>query len=335
MDNHSEKWDLVADIGGTNMRLAQVMDGQLISQSRYSTKCEAPIEAIFADFVNKIGSAPHHIEIAAAGVIGPHGVEMTNSGRSFGTDQLQTATNCSSVRILNDFEAAAWSLMSLAADDLTALQGPSPVIGTPLPHGNRVIIGPGTGLGVGALVWAGDQPCVIKGEGGHCRLAPENAEELEIFSALIKIWPEVQMGEGLAVEAEALVSGTGLPRLLEALELVHGQAPSLFQSGDIFAKAKADPASIARKAVDLFCKGLGNVAGDLALTLSAHGGVFLSGGVAQANPWIFDSPVFLDAFNAGGRLGNLRRSFPIYLTHNENFGLIGAINAMQFAPMKA
>ncbi|MCV6600296.1 MAG: glucokinase [Cohaesibacter sp.] len=339
MDRDSENWlgkswDLVADIGGTNMRLAQVCNGQLITQTHYETGSDLSIDAIFGDFIDQIGCSPTHVEMAAAGVITEQGVQLTNSGRFFNQIDIQRATSAKSVRILNDFEAAAWSLVTLNAADLHLLQGPALLKDKPLPKGNRLIIGAGTGLGVGVLVWSGARPCVVKGEGGHCRLAPDQAEEVALFDALIGLWPDIQMGDGLAIEAEALISGTGLPLVLEAFEKVHGQRPSKARSGDIFAKAKADPSSLAGRAVKLFCKSLGALAGDLALVFSAYGGVFLSGGVLQANPWIFDDSTFLQSFNAGGRLSPIRQNYPIYLTHNTNFGLIGAINAMHYAPVQ-
>ena len=236
----------------------------------------------------------------------------------------------------NDFEAAAWSLVTADPVDLTKVQGelPPPLEMPPLPTMPRIIIGPGTGLGVGTLAWAGAQPEVLQGEGGHVRVAPHSLEEVEIFAKVAELWPETQMSDSpaIALEAEAIVSGTGIPYLMKALEILAGEEPSGMTARDVFDVAKTNGNPLAVKAIDIFCHHLGAVAGDLALYISAYGGIFLTGGVLLKNEWIFQRPAFLKGFNQGGRHTKFRINFPIYLYRNGNFGLQGAINAMTYDP---
>ena len=283
---------------------------------------------------------PRYVEVAAAGVIQNGYVTLTNAGQQgFSESDLVVAAGAKKARILNDFEAAAWSLVTADPGDLTSVQGqlPEPLRTPPQPTMPRIIIGPGTGLGVGTQVWAGNQPEVLQGEGGHVRIAPLTAADLPIFEKLKELWPDTRMGaeENLALEAEAIVSGTGIPYLMQALELLDGQEPSGMTARDIFDVAKTGGNDLALKAIDMFCHHLGAVAGDLALSLSAYGGVFLSGGVVLKNEWIFQRPAFLDGFNQGGRHTKFRVKIPVYLYRNSNFGLHGAINAMTYDPEMA
>ena len=197
-----------------------------------------------------------------------------------------------------------------------------------------MIIGPGTGLGVGTLAWAGSQPEVLQGEGGHVRIAPANRGEVDLFAKLAELWPAARMGgqDSLALEAEAIVSGTGMPYLMAALETLDGRTLSNMSARDIFKAAEENADLLAGRAIDIFSHHLGAVAGDLALYISAYGGVFLTGGVLLKNAWLFDRPAFLAGFNQGGRHTRFRVNIPIYLYRNNNFGLQGAINAMTYDP---
>lgn len=328
-------WDLVADIGGTNMRFAVAENGKLGVQKTYSTSGHMHLTEAVRDFVAHIGSAPRCVEVAAAGVIEDGYVTLTNADQQgFSETDLMQAAGASRAHILNDFEAAAWSLVTADPADLTALQGQlPPSLSFPVPPTKpRVIVGPGTGLGVGTQIWAGDRPDVLQGEGGHVRIAPSSRAEIEIFEKLAELWPDAQMGDRLALEAEAMVSGTGMPYLMEALELVAGKTRSGLSAREVFESARVGENQLAMQAVDIFCYHLGAVAGDLALSLSAYGGVFLSGGVLLKNDWIFERPAFLQGFNQGGRHTRYRTAIPVYLYRNGNFGLQGAINAMTYDP---
>ena len=331
------QWDLVADVGGTNMRLAMAVDGRIKEQQTFETTGGMHLLDAVREFCAKIGSSPRFVEVAAAGVIQNGYVTLTNAGQQgFSEADLILAASAKKAKILNDFEAAAWSLVTADPDDLTSIQGdlPAALEMPPKPTPPRIIIGPGTGLGVGTLAWAGAQPEVLQGEGGHVRIAPHTVEDVAIFTKIAELWPETQMDmvNCLSLEAEAVVSGTGIPYLMQALESLDGREPSGMTARDIFDVARTDGNPLAVKAVDMFCHHLGAVAGDLALYISAYGGVFLTGGVLLKNEWIFQRPAFLKAFNQGGRHTKFRVHVPIYLYRNSNFGLQGAINAMTYDP---
>lgn len=220
-----------------------------------------------------------------------------------------------------NFEAAAWTLADVSSRDVRQLQGTDS-----FQREARVIIGPGTGLGVGALVFDGDAPVVVKGEGGHVRISPDTDEERACFKALLSLWPDVGMGDGEAIELEAVVSGTGLPYFYRAIAKVHDKPVDTLNAANIFNLAKAETDEVAVKAVDWFTKYLGQAAGDMGVIFAAKGGVFICGGVAISNPWIFEKPVFIEAFNRGGRHTEFRRGLPVYLFTTASFGLKGIAN---------
>ena len=317
----NDMWNLIADVGGTNMRLAEVSsDGEILTQERFQSKGEMTLEAACAQFAQGRGSMPARAVIAAAGVVKDGAVKLTNAGQSFSETSLSEVLGGAPVSVLNDFEAAAWSLATVVPEDVTTLQGKAE-----FPKEPCLILGPGTGLGVGALVWLGDVPCVVPGEGGHAALGPRTPEEVPIFEAIREEWPEVGMGDGLLVEAEAVLSGTGLPVFYRAVAKSMDLTAPLDNGVDIFAAAKARLDTAAMRAVELFARYLAAIAGDFGLVFNAKGGVFVTGGVAAANPWMFDDG-FVEAFNAGGRHTGWRKELPLHLYHQPNFGLIGARN---------
>ncbi|MGB7336879.1 MAG: glucokinase [Salaquimonas sp.] len=318
-------WDLIADIGGTNMRLATSRIGAIGDQKTYPTVGKLSVTEAILEFAASQQGSLERAVIAAAGIVESGVVTLTNTGTVITEAEVNAACCINNTKILNDFEAAAWCLASVSEDNIHCLQGSDELLQLP-----RVIIGPGTGLGVGALVWNGKMPVVVQGEGGHVRLSPDTNEELEIFRKLVALWPEVQMGDGVAVEAEAVLSGTGLPYFYKAICEVFSLPKQGLTASEIFNAAKAGTDKAALKAVTYFTKYLGEVAGDMGVTFSAKGGVFLAGGVIAANAWIFEGPEFLAAFNSGGRHTGFRKKLPIYIYKSGQFGLEGAVNYLKY-----
>jgi len=320
-------WYLLGDVGGTHMRLAAVDPaGDFRARQTRDTAGGAGLSEACSKLIAEMGSVPQAVAVAAAGIVENGQVTFTNAAQSITTTALAQACHIDSAKVslLNDFEAAAWSLATIAPGQVTYLQG-EPDAQLSLPQAPRVIIGPGTGLGVGALLWHNGQPQAVPGEGGHMRLTPHSAEEVPYFQALIAGWPDVQMGDGLAVEAEAILSGTGVPNWYRAIAHVRGEAAPLTDAAAIFAAARAGRDENAHRAIASFTCYLAGMAGDLGLIFGARGGVFLTGGVAQANPWIFSAD-FLAAFNAGGRHSAWRSTLPLGLCQDSDFGLKGARN---------
>lgn len=315
-------WDLVADIGGTNMRVAQVADGRMQSRQNFPMTPDRRIAATLRDVARDLGGVPGGIVAAGAGLVRNREILLTNGGWRVSEDEIAEETGAPMVRVINDFEAAAWSLANLQDDDVIPIGGSGP-----LREGHRAAVGPGTGLGVGVLAWDGSDYDVIPGEGGHVAIGPRSADEAPVFEAMCELWPSARIGDTWTFEAEALLSGTGLPFLYRACG-----GPKDTPGREVFARARSgEPQAV--QATSIFRDQLAALAGNLAVTLKAAGGVFLLGGVAQSNRDLFGD-AFFEAFAAGGRpdFCELRRSCGIYLVSLEDFGLRGCMNALARLP---
>ncbi|MEV4102798.1 glucokinase [Nonomuraea sp. NPDC049649] len=254
---------LVADIGGTNARFGLVTaPGAAPSQvavmpgAGYPTLSDA-VAAYLAEHAG--GARPGAACLAVAGPIDGDRYQLTNSPWAGSVRDLDVPY----AKLLNDFEALAVSLPHLGAGELVSLGGPAPS------HGVKAVLGPGTGLGVGGLVPAGQGWVALPGEGGHVTVPAADDRELEIVRAL--------RAEGLdQVVAEHVLSGPGLARLHRALARVHGADAPPLVAAEIVARLD-DP--LCSETVEVFCGMLGSFAGNVALTLGARGGVYLGGGV--------------------------------------------------------
>ncbi|QYC42572.1 Glucokinase [Nonomuraea coxensis DSM 45129] len=254
---------LVADIGGTNARFGLVTSlDEPPSRVAVLAGADHPTlpDAVAAYLAQHAGGArPGAACLALAGPIDGDRYRLTNSAWAGSVRDLGVPY----ARLLNDFEALALSLPHLAGDDLVPLGGPEPG------HGVKAVLGPGTGLGVSALVPAEHGWTPVPGEGGHVTLPVVDERELEVVRVL--------RARGLPhVVAEHVLSGPGLVRLHRALAEVNGVSAPELSAADIVARLDD---SLCAETVEVFCSLLGGFAGNVALTLGARGGVYLGGGV--------------------------------------------------------
>ena len=310
-------WNLLADIGGTNTRLACLGSRGMSPPTIFDTNGPGKLEDCFVEFVAGRGP-PVSVVVAVAGVVKDGNVELVNAERrSLSKELLASAVGCKRITVINDFEAAAWAISNL--DEL-----PFTPIGKVGQHqgGNRLIVGVGTGFGVGLLRETGNSWNALPVEGGHFGIAPICTQDVEVFRAIRHLWADVCFGNTWMIEAEALLSGTGLPYLFRAVSMVAGSPHQKLETHEVLTKALAG-GPIAIKALDLFRTYLGVHIGNLASALDATGGVFLTGGVVANNHWLFDKR-FISAFEQGGRLNAQRSSTGIYVIDHPYPGLLGA-----------
>ena len=316
-----DHWNLVADIGGTNTRLGVVTNGVLTDLRKSPTGSLPEFQAALHDLCAEIGTEPRAVVAAGAGPVRNGTIRLTNANLNLSEADIAAATGAAHTFVINDFTAAAWSVAEITGDDVQALQGdPTP------PKGTRLVVGPGTGLGVGALLYSEGHYHTVSGEGGHVGLSPRTRNEVDVFEAARRIAPECFFADSLTLEAEMFLSGTGLPILYRAVGLAAGQTgtPTL-PAKDILQAARDETDPNAVRAAQIFTTHLGAVMGDLAVTVMPSGGVFLVGGVAEKNRWLFGD-AFLEAFNAGGRFDALRQGFGVYVSEQAEFGIVGANN---------
>ncbi len=322
-------WNLVADIGGTNTRLGVITNGELTDLRKHPTGTLPDLLDAFHSLRDDIGTDPQAVVAAGAGPVRDGVIQLTNAHLDLSEAELAKATGARHTYVINDFTAAAWSVAEATKADVAVLQGdPTP------PTGTRLVVGPGTGLGVGALLYSEGHYHTASGEGGHVGVSPRHRDEVDIFEAARHIAPDCFFGDSLTLEAEMFLSGTGLPVLYQSIALAAGQTDAAHRPAkDILHDARNGSDAHAVKAAEMFTTHLGALLGDLAVTLIPRGGVFLVGGVAEKNRWLFGER-FLDAFNHGGRFSDLRQGMNLYISEQVEFGIVGANNFCKNALMR-
>ncbi len=275
-----DHWNLIADVGGTNTRLGVVTNGDLTELHRYPTGTLEDLRAALNDVRDAVGTDPRAVVAAGAGPVRDGIIHLTNAQVALSEAELARATGARRTFVINDFTAAAWSVADITSADVAVLQGAE----TP-PAGTRLVVGPGTGLGVGALLYSEGHYHTVSGEGGHMGLSPRHRDEVEVFAAARHIAPDCFFDDSLALEAEMFLSGTGLPVLYQAICMAEGQDDMPVRTAkDILQDAKDGTDACAVKAARMFTEHLGAIMGDLSVALIPAGGVFLVGGVAEKKP---------------------------------------------------
>lgn len=294
---------LISDIGATNARFALLEGGDVTVSETYAVADYAsPIEAA-RDFLSgpAAGHAPKRALIAAAGPVERGRIALTNAAWIVDPERIARGLAMTEVQVLNDFEALAWSLPALRPEHVATLGRAQNGEGGP-DHKTMAVLGPGSGFGLAAMTFAGDTEAVLVTEGGHATLSSENRREDAIILALRQQFHHVSV--------ERVLSGSGLIQLYHAIARVDGKAVPERDSGEIVAHALAGDCNVSREALDLFCAFLGSVAGNVALTLGARGGVFIGGGIAPRFIDFLRSSAFRERFEAKGRLSSYLTRIP-------------------------
>jgi glucokinase len=309
---------LIGDIGGTNARFALADSAAPAFYDEVTLKCDEFDSAgaaitYYLESVN--ASAPAGICFAAAGPIVDERVRFTNNHWELSVRELAGEFSIDAVRLLNDFEAVAYSIPFLSADDCLPIGLPDPA---PLAadHYTVGILGPGTGLGAVGLRKHGELYLPIAGEASHGGFAPETRVQIDVLNALREQFDRVS--------SERLVSGPGLENIYWALTRIHGAKRTQMTAAEIFTATLDNSDEIAAEAVQLFFEVLGQVAGDLALTLGAKDGIYIAGGIAKRYPELLKNSRFRSGFESKGRHRSLMERIPTQLIMHDQPGLLGA-----------
>ena len=262
---------LVADIGGTNVRFAiatinEENDITLDEINMFPTENWLYLEDAVNDYLSHVGKRPTRASIAFAGPVFEDEVSMTNGTWQFNQSELTSYLNMVEVNVMNDYCAHACSLPLLKDDQVIKIGG-----GDVTKKGNKVVLGPGTGVGVGALVSVGDKWTALASEGGHIGYSANGDLEKEIKKIIAKEYSRVSI--------EELMSGRGMSNIYYALGVINGTNSIKLHPAEInkMATEDNDPQSI--QTIKVFSGMLGSFASDMAGTFNATGGVYLAGGV--------------------------------------------------------
>lgn len=314
---------LVADVGGTNVRFGFVDDesGEVRHVQVFATGAYAgPAHAAAAYLAQRQGAdapfrAPRAAAFAVATAVEREPIALTNAGWSFTRAELQDALGVERLSVLNDFEALALALPSLGPERL-CLIGPWP----PGP-GARAVVGPGTGLGVGAVVPTAAGWHAVPGEGGHATLAAGDDYEAAVIAHARR--------EFAHVSAERLLSGIGMPVLYRAVAGVEGMSAPLADAPSIVRAALDDADLLAQRTLDTFCALLGSFAGNVALTFGARGGLYVGGGIVPRFAERFAASRFRERFEAKGRFAPYLQAIPTPLIVDPLSALVGAAASLR------
>ncbi|MEH6433618.1 glucokinase [Massilia sp. DD77] len=305
---------LLADIGGTNARFALESDAGLLDVEVLACAGYPSLDdAMRAYLANARGrglavDTVRHAALAIANPVEGDEVRMTNHHWSFSIETLRRAQDLTTLLVVNDFAALAMSLPHLAPDQRQRIGG-----GVELANRPIGLIGPGTGLGVSGVIPAGKHWVALAGEGGHVSFSPANREEVAILEAL---W-----GEYGHVSAERLLSGMGL-------ELIHwARTGKRIAAPEITGAALDGRSGDCAGTVETFCAILGSVAGNVALTLGATGGMYIGGGIVPRLGGLFTQSAFRARFEDKGRLGSYLARIPTYLI-TEQYPALRGVSAM-------
>jgi glucokinase len=309
---------LVGDVGGTHARFGWIATaGAAIGHvATYDGEAYPDLQAAIAHYLGQRDRAPASCAIGIATPVLGDSVTMTNRDWSFSIRALKRRIGCERLVVLNDFAALALSLSTLGPRDLLRVGGTGAAA-----EGTVALLGPGTGLGVAGLLATPAGLIPIVGEGGHITLGASDGEEDRLLAALRQRFGHVS--------AERALSGPGLVNLHRAICELRGQAAAPLDAPAITAAALDGSDPSCEVAIDAFFAFLGTVAGDLALTLGARGGVYVGGGIVPQLGDAIGRSRFRERFESKGRCARYLEAIPVWvITSSEPVALHGADRAL-------
>ncbi|MBI4184164.1 MAG: glucokinase [Proteobacteria bacterium] len=305
---------LVADVGGTNARFA-LTDAPFDAAHVTTVKAadhHGLGEALAAYLAGRGRTArPPAAAVAVACPVAGDRVALTNSPWSFSIADLRAGLGLDRLEVVNDFAAIALAIPHLADEDSDAIGGGAALARAPIG-----VLGPGTGLGVSALVPARDGGWVaVASEGGHATMAPADERESAVLSAIRR-----RLGH---VSAERVISGPGLVNIYRAVAELAGRTPEPLPPDEVTARGLAGTCPLAAEALAMFMVMLGTVAGNLALTLGAKGGIFIGGGIVPRLGEAFAGSAFRERFEDKGRFRAYLAEIPTRVIRHPFPALVG------------
>lgn len=312
---------VAVDIGGTHARfaLAEVEEGAVLAlgeATTFQTAEHASFQLAWEAFAAVVGAPlPKAVSIAVAGPVDGDLIKFTNNPWMLQPALLPGQLGIETLTLVNDFGAVGHAVAQADAEYFQHLCGPDESLPT---NGVISIIGPGTGLGVSQVLRADGTYHVMATEGGHSDFAPLDAIEDQILAQLRQRYRRVSV--------ERIVSGPGLTDIYQTLAQIEGKAILPYDNKALWAAGMSGEDSLAAAAIDRFCRSLGSIAGDIALTQGASA-VVIAGGLGLRIREQLLSSGFGDRFCAKGRFESMMARTPVKLITHPQPGLFGAAAA--------
>ncbi|HEU4843147.1 MAG TPA: glucokinase [Burkholderiaceae bacterium] len=308
---------LLADIGGTSASFALETAPQRI-EAVWETQC-ADYPTLGAAIVSFLaqpatvaagGYQARYAGIAIANPIDGDWVTMTNHHWSFSVEAVSSQFGLKSMVVVNDFTALASALPYLAPEHKRQIGGGAARAGAIIG-----LVGPDAGLGVSGLVPAGERWIAIDSEGGHSTFAPMNEREIDILRYARRQHPHVS--------SERLVSGIGIALAYRALADRARVAADDIGTAEIMARGLRGSCPVCVETLEAFCDMLGTVAGNVALTLGAKGGIYIGGRIVPQMREFFERSGFRARFEDKGRFADYLAHIPTFILTEKYPALIG------------
>lgn len=314
-------YSLIGDIGGTNARFALVRAGEVTPEAVAVLACSdyGNIGSAISDYLRTAGTNAAEVQGACLAVAATPAsgtwVQMTNNHWRFDREEVRGQFGWTFFKVINDFTAMALGIPHVAPGKRIHVCGGPGDASQP-----RLVMGPGTGLGVSCLMASNNGWSALMTEGGHVDFAPTDDTEMAVLNTL-----KARFGR---VSVERILSGQGLLNLYQAHAVLQDLVAPLETPEKIAAAALDDADSLAGHALTHFCEILGRVAGNAVLTLGSTGGVYLCGGMLpNFIDFLLASP-FQKGFEDKGRMRPMLEFTPVYIVTERYTGLLGAAQAL-------
>ncbi|MCL1125273.1 glucokinase [Shewanella surugensis] len=302
---------LVADVGGTNIRIAIAYKSELNHIETYKCAEFSSLEAAINHYIEQNQLTVNKACICIAGAVNDEEIKMTNMDWRFSAHSIEKRCAINKVHLINDYHAIAMSLPHLSSTQLITMSKRKGQA-----HAPKMVCGPGTGLGIAQLVPIGEQYHCISGEGGHIAFAPTTEQQMHVLAYLF--------GQHKRVSIERLLSGQGIVNIYQALAAQASQHPQPFDAKDITDAFINQADTLCVESVTLFLEILAQFLGDLVLMNGAFGGVYISGGIMPRIIEHVDLEQFNQCYTHKGRFKEYVDQAPLYLITEPQPGLIGA-----------
>lgn len=313
MERARDVYSLVADIGGTNTRVALAQGPEVLTSTirRYRNADYPGLESVLRLFLSEEGEVDCAAAcVAVAGPVRDGRATLTNLDWTIDREILARAAQAETVSILNDLQAQGHALGHIPESNLVRV-----IEGTPAgPHAARLVIGVGTGFNAAPVYNTATGRYVPPSEAGHANLPIRTEEDLRLCRF-------VETAHGFPA-VEDVLSGRGLERVYAWLGHEAGDPREASAHAIIAGLAEGGDARAA-EAVRVFIRVLGTVAGNLALQTLPFGGVYLVGGMSRAvTPWLKDYD-FDVAFRDKGRFAGFMANFAVSVVEDDYAALTG------------
>lgn len=310
---------VVADIGGTNARFASLRTDDPHDLSDVRVYPCADFEGLadaFHHYLAETQTQTQVLSVAMACPVERDRIKMTNNHWQFSKRELARELALDELRIINDFTAQSLAVPLLGQDEKVVLHQGEAAENRP-----KLVIGPGTGLGVGGLVPSQEGWIPIVCEGGHVAATPTTHQESRVLDYLRERFGHVS--------AERVISGQGIENLHEAFSHIAGvEQPEDWTAAIISRRAQEGRDELSVQSLETFCAMLGTTVGNAAVTLGSLGGIYLCGGILPRMVDFLKNSQFLDRLHHKGRFEHYMKSMTVSLVTAPQAGLLGAAAAV-------